>query len=471
MKVITTMDYKIFKENFEKFKENLQNIELKYGLLNDLICYKNISLAIDDLILNYHNDAINYNLKEYIRLVESFNAVIEFINPLIKFPQGWGMDPLYHFKRDFSSFMHDIISQSLVLKISQKNMSQERKCFAPYDELDKCDSNIIGAHTISNGNNFRNKNIYTFDKVFFKKEIQYDSKLKNIHPDNASLGYIFCKNHDGPLFSKIEINSNIDLTNEEHHLLQNYRIFYKKYSEDKINIKANIQNKILDEFEIKYSQPPYNLIYLKTDINNFIIKEREREQYRTSKKLSYDIDSKSNDIFRKKIKTNLSYLVFTLKNDTKIFSSSCGMAKVINNTIKIDTDILYFHILQNKDNPCIIFSGIKTTNINNTLKIIEKKYDNDYTKEKLYFSKFICSFVCLTDNTFFTDEIFNHNELKKKFEDFYNEDNKKLFEEEDFFDRLDKNKLIPLTNDEASFLFSFKEKFKKTSKKLKITQL
>ncbi len=453
------MNHTIFMNEFKSFQNQLQKIEAKFGLFDDLTNYKNICLAIEDLLNNYHNNATNYNLEAYIRLVEDFKGAIDLIDPSIKFPKGLGIDPLYHFKRAFSSFMNDIISQSLILKVSQKNMSQERKCFAPHHDLKNCSVEIIGAHTISNGNNFKNKQLYTFDKVYFKKEIQYDSKLKKISPEEASIGYVFCKNHDAPLFSAIEINNNIDISNPSHHLLQNYRIFYKMYSEDRINIKENIQNKIIEELEKKYSQTPYSSIYLKSEINNFIKAEKNKDKITKEKQLSYDIDTQSDAIFRRCSKQDLSYLVFTLNIDTKIFSSSCGMAKYINNKMDNDTELLYFHILQNKNNPCIIFSGIKTKNLVDTLKIIESYYNEDKTE----FIKFICSFACMTDNTYFTEEIFNNASLKEKFENYYNLDNHILFENhtsEIFNIRLFKKELIELNIQETQFLFSIKDKIK-----------
>lgn len=439
------------KKRFEKLKKNNMRYQNRSSTKKLINIYTNF-IDIIDMIIRFIKKEVNQGMNISLEIVRgvlqplrdckiydnmlSFYKDLETLENKVKILQVC-----------FASFYIEVRTQKTWMT-KQKLFNNLKTCFAPYSDLCDCQG-ARNSHTISNSNNFINKeqNYYTFENRIIEKHIKAKSTLISIGKGAASASFIFCDYHDPILFSDIENESNIDLSNENHHKLQNYRIYYKREAEDLNSLR--IKKETVENIK---KQPPV--------FNSFILKcielqtQKMKQEIETSDKIIRDYleNNRDNDFFRNNKKENIIYFCISLSQNVEILSSSAGMAKYLNLNIDNDKETIFFHILQNKNNPCIIFSGINTPNIVKTLEEIKKLFIYD---SKSFF-ELVVSFSCITDNTFFTQRFFN-NPIKVKFENYWYEDNLSYYNSPKnssvFANRLFFNKKIELTMEEIKFLF------------------
>jgi hypothetical protein len=450
--------------NFTNFISLYQTIALKaykkYSTNRKIIhSYLLIFNAYKEVIHQYSNDGLNFNSTICNNSISNFRYLIKI--------EDWKDKDYLYLNLDWTTlnlsyFIAEIISKN-IQQLPTTNI--DRVCFAPYSDLLLCsqedNDNIRNAHTISNSNNFINEEqYYSFDLSKHNHDIIHNTKIKPVSKKKASTQYIFCHYHDPILFADIEGKDNIKFNNMNHHFLQNYRIFYKIQAENiyhatkKNNNNNDVEEDLLQLTKKFYSKEPYKTIFKNYNVEKSInerikiIKHIQQLSFEYSKTTLFD------NYFRKQEFKKTLFFVIPFKKNSNILSSSFADLVWFDKNLLNSNEALFIHVLQNKNEPCLIFSGFDTKNMYKTLQKIEHLYLN----HNHYFIEFLTSYICSAGNIYFTQNFFNNHTLKNKFEQYYNADitSRQQYSQEIsniYRNRHFPNYLIKLTKQEAEFLF------------------
>lgn len=245
--------------------------------------------------------------------------------------------------------------------------------------VEGCNERAINSHTISRANNFRSGVNYYGLKSRGEDKKNNGLYMGRVNTLQASTRPLFCANHDSSLFKDIEGYKNIDVENQEHLFLQNWRIYLSE-NYDNTNFVGVVQKQLF--------QNPQSIetIGLKTP----------------------SIVAKQDKVFFS-MKREIVYICINFTNKTPLLASFRKSLSYLGEKIAFEQDF-YFHLLNNGNQQCLIISGFRTRPMVSALRRLKESFE----KDSFEFWQKIFNIMPMKENVFFTETFAFNKELLEK---------------------------------------------------------
>lgn len=345
--------------NDDNFKESLDELNRRASLLNLVKMIKQIK-NLEKLLKVY---LVEHFEKSHLLQKE----VGDFIALLNKELAQEGLS-----KSDYNELSHIFENKLVDIIILAKNIKTDKVKYSCC--VDGCKEFAINSHTISRANNFRNGvNYYKLNNK--GQSSRSDFFAKKIQTKDASTIPLFCASHDSALFKEIEGAGFIDVKNQEHLYLQNWRIFLAKNHHRKAGLVPNVRKQLFN--------------------NPQIIKNKSFNDFN----VDGHINKMERDFFNEKRK--IVYICITFNNNAPILASFSDSLDLLEKQNNFFDHTFYFHLLNNNKQQCLIISGFKTKTMVKALTKVKELFK----KDPYEFWQKVFNIMPLQDNVFFTESL------------------------------------------------------------------